>query len=101
MQSLERSAHEELLGSFAGISASLIFFYRSTEPPIYIAIAEALEGMDDAAELLSSGKEDPTPPCILQVGEVSARTLPSPSDVAFTLASQLVKGHAVVEDPRL
>ena len=46
LQSLERSADEELLGSFAGMSASLISFYRSTELPVYIAIAEALESMD-------------------------------------------------------
>jgi hypothetical protein len=45
MQSLERSADEDLLGSFAGISASLILFCRSTELQVYIAIAEALEGM--------------------------------------------------------
>jgi hypothetical protein len=89
--------HEELLGFFAGISASLIALCR--ELPVYIAIAEALEGMDDAAKLLSSGEEDPTPPSILQVGEVAAR--PPPYDVAFALASQLVNGHAVVEVPGL
>jgi len=58
--------------------------------------------MDNAAELLSSGEEDPTPPSILQVREVAARTLaPPPSNDAFTLASQIVKGHAVVEVPGL
>jgi len=50
----------------------------STELPVYIAIAEALEGLDDAAELLSSGEEDPTPPSILHVKEVAAKTLPPP-----------------------
>ncbi len=49
MQSLKRSTDEELLGSFAGISASLISFWRSTKLLVYIAIAEALEGMDDAS----------------------------------------------------
>jgi hypothetical protein len=44
LQSLERSTDEELLGSFAGISASLISFCRSTELPVYIALAETLEG---------------------------------------------------------
>ena len=78
LQSLERYADEELLGSFAGIYASLIAFLKSTELPVYIAIAEGLEGMDDAAELLSSGEEDPTPPSILQVTEVAARTMPPP-----------------------
>jgi len=50
----------------------------SMELPVYIAIDEALEGMEDAAELLNSGEEDPTPPSILQVSEVAARTLRSP-----------------------
>ena len=60
MQSLERSADEELLGSFAGISAFLISFCRSTELPVNIAIAEALESMDDIEDLLSSEVEVPT-----------------------------------------
>jgi len=59
LQSLERSADEELLGSFAGISASFISFCRPTELPVYIAIAEALEGMEDAIELLNSGRKIP------------------------------------------
>ena len=42
LQSLERSTDEEVVGSFTGISASLISFGRSTELPVYIAIAEAL-----------------------------------------------------------
>ena len=61
MQSLERSADEELLGSFAGISASLISFCRSTELPVYIAIAEALESMDDIEDLMCSEVEVPPP----------------------------------------
>ncbi len=72
---MERSADEELLGSFAYISASLIAFCRSTELPLYIATAEALEGMEDATELKNSEEEDPTPLAILQVTEVSAKTL--------------------------
>ncbi len=61
LKSLEQSADEELLGSFAGIIASLISFCRSTELPVYIAIAEALEGMGDAIELLNGEEEDHTP----------------------------------------
>ena len=75
LQSLERSADEELLGSFAGISASLISFCRSTELPVYVAIAEALEKMGDAVELLNGGDDDPTPLSIRQVEEVAARSL--------------------------
>jgi hypothetical protein len=49
--SLSRSADEELLGSFAGIAASLISFCRKIELPIYISIAEALEAFGDEADL--------------------------------------------------
>ena len=89
LQSLERSADEELLGSFASISSSLISFCRSMKLSVYISIAEALEGMEDASELLNNGEEDLAPHSILQVREVAARSLvpPPPSDVAFTLAS--------------
>ena len=47
LQSLEDSADEEFLGSFAEISASLIFFCRKMEQHAYIRIAEALESLDD------------------------------------------------------
>jgi hypothetical protein len=43
LQSMALAANEELMGSFAGIAASLISFYRNTELPVYIRIAEALE----------------------------------------------------------
>jgi hypothetical protein len=84
LQSLECSADEELLGSFAEISASLISFCRSTELLVYIAIAEALESMDDIEDLMSSDVEVPTPLFIIQVREVAARTMgtPPPSDDA-------------------
>ncbi len=62
LQSLERSADEEILGSFAGISASLISFCRSTELPVYIAITEALESMDDIEDLLCSERRSKFPP---------------------------------------
>ena len=87
LQSLERSAIKELLGSFAGISSSLIFFCRSTELPVYISITEALEGMDDASELLSSGEEDLAPLTILQVREVAARILLPPPPLPRMLLS--------------
>jgi hypothetical protein len=98
---LERSADEEFLGSFAGISASLISFCRYAWLPVYFAIAKALEEMGDAEELLNNGEAGFTPLPILQVREVAARTLapPPPSEAAFNLATQLVKGHSVVEIP--
>ena len=88
LKSLERSANEELMGSFAGISASLISFCKSTELPVYIAIAEALEGMDDVGELLSSEEDVPAPPTILQVREVAARTLGPPPRLMHSISQQ-------------
>jgi hypothetical protein len=46
LHSLEKAANEEFLGSFVGITASFITFFRHTELPIYIKIAEALEDLD-------------------------------------------------------
>ena len=94
MQSLERSADEELLGSFAGISASLISFCRSTKLHVYIAIAKALEGMDDVAELLNLGEGDLAPPSLRQVREVVAGALlpphsPPPSPPRILLSHSL------------
>jgi hypothetical protein len=86
MQSLERSADEELLGSFASISSSLISFCRSTELPVYIFIAEALEGMEDASELLYNAEEDLVPLSIVQVREVAARTLLPPPRMMLSLS---------------
>ena len=57
----------------------------SIELPVYIVIAEALEGMDYAVELLSSGEEDPIPPPILQVKEVAVRTLGPPLLILLSL----------------
>ncbi len=41
------------MGSFAGISASLIALCRKTELPIYITIAKAPKCTGDPAELLN------------------------------------------------
>ncbi len=43
--------------------------------PVYVAIAEALEELGDAEELLNGEEEGSTPLSILQVGEVTARSL--------------------------
>ncbi len=51
LKSLNAATNEEYMGSFAGIAATLIYFCRNTELPVYIKIAEALEGTEvlDAA----------------------------------------------------
>ncbi len=82
LQSLERAADEELLGSFASISASLIAFCRKIKLPMYVSIAKALECMGDTAKLLDVGDEaeglGPPPPLAKSIGElqeVAARTV--------------------------
>jgi hypothetical protein len=50
LRSLERAADEEFLGSFGGITASLISFCRGTELRAYERIAEALEEMEHSGE---------------------------------------------------
>ena len=106
LQSVERSDDEELLGSFAGIIASLIAFYRKTDLPVYIAIAEAREAMRDASGLLDGDAKGMEPdslalvPSIRELGEVAARNLANtPTDDQLTLATQLGKGYVVVEVP--
>ena len=42
LQSMEDSADEEFLGSFAAIATSLISFCRKTKQQVYIRIAETL-----------------------------------------------------------
>jgi len=47
LQSLNVAADEEYMGSFVGIAAELISFCKSMELPVYIRLAEALEGTKD------------------------------------------------------
>ncbi len=84
LQSVERSADEEFLGSFAGISAKLIAFCRKTELSVYISIAEALDYMGDAAGILEISEEADKPgplspiPVVCELSVVAARTLANP-----------------------
>jgi hypothetical protein len=47
LQSLEDSADEKFLGSFAAIATTLISFCKKTEQRVYTRIAKALESLDD------------------------------------------------------
>jgi hypothetical protein len=51
LHQLKKAADEEFLGSYAGITSSLIAFCRRTEQHAYIQIAEALEDMDPPREI--------------------------------------------------
>jgi len=46
LESLALAADKEFMGSFVGIAAALISFYKVTELSAYIRIAEALEGTE-------------------------------------------------------
>jgi hypothetical protein len=106
LQTLERAADEELLGSFAGIAASLIAFCSRTELPVYIVIAEALESMGDVEDMLNEGNpimeegQATTVEAIQAVRSAATRvaTYP-PTDDELLFATQLVRGHGVVEIP--
>ena len=60
MQTLVKAADEELLGSWASVTAKLISFLRSHGLPIYDKLANALDAMADE-------DEDPSSPTILAV----------------------------------
>ena len=98
IHSLSNSADEKFLGSFAAIASAIISFYRITNLPVYIRIAEALEELD-APQLA-------VPLCALaaKVKEVSDMLLSHVSDITdeeLISASHLVKGHRTVEVPGL
>jgi len=93
------------VGSFAGIASSLNEFGRKTGLPIYIDIAEALEALEDAAEML---EEDLPPaeelPCVFVSAIVVAAARVATSlfittDEEMLTATHLVMGHSVVEVP--
>ena len=93
------------MGSFAGIASSLVKFCRKTDLPIYIDIAEALEALGDAAEML---EEDLPPtkelPCVSvsAIATAAARVATSlsiPSDEEMLTVNHLVRGHSVVKVP--
>jgi hypothetical protein len=95
LQSLEGSADEEFLGSFAAIAATLISLCRKTEQRVYIRIAEALESLDGP-----ESKE--TCPTLRGVLEVMSRTeiLRDPLTEEETAgATDLIKGTRTVVVP--
>ena len=95
LQSLEDSADEEFLGSFAAIAAALISFCRKTEQRVYIRIAKALESLDDP-------ENEGTCPTLRGVMEVMSRTenLREPlTEGATAVATDLIRGTRTVEVP--
>ena len=101
LNSLYRSAYEEFLGSFATIAASLIAFYRKTELPIYIAMADALESMGDDGDTSDETVDNPCEVLedVKSAAERASSALSQTSDEELALASHLIRGHSVVEVP--
>ena len=93
LQSMESSADEELLGSFATIYASLIAFCKNADLLVYMRIAETLKALDD----MRGSQSYPATKGIMEVYEKSA-TLRVPLSEEDSLATiQLVRGHKLVE----
>jgi hypothetical protein len=94
IHSLINSADEEFVGSFAVIAFALVSLCKKTNLSVYIKIAEALEELD-GPQLLGTLSATVT-----KVKEVS--TMLHSQEIGITdeelvSASQLVKGHRVVE----
>ena len=102
LKSLTRSADEEFIGAFATIASSLISFCRKTNLPIYIRIAEAVEALSDP---ITANEEElvqnPVPllAAIRNTAERVDEALSPLSTDELNLATQLIKGHSVVEVP--
>jgi hypothetical protein len=75
LKSLSRSADEEFLGSFTTIASSLISFYRKTELPIYIRIAEALEALADTVDQTAGEVRSNPTPMLTAIRDVAERVV--------------------------
>jgi len=102
LKSLSRSAEEEFIGSFAAIASSLIAFCMKTNLPIYIRISEAVEALANPGSALEEEVLlNPTPmlTAIRDTAERVEEALSPLSNEELNLATQLIKGHSVVEVP--
>jgi hypothetical protein len=84
------------VGSFAAITHSLIKFCRNTGSRVYTRIAEALEELDSPTGMA------PTCATVTNIKEVFDTVLLDVGDIAqdeIGVATQLVKGHRMVEVP--
>jgi hypothetical protein len=102
LKSLSHSADEEFLGSFDAIASSLITFYRKTELPIYIRIAEVVEALANVMDPLEGETLSHAAPRLTLIRKAAERAEIASSPLSndeLTMASQLIKGHSVVEVP--
>ena len=95
LQSLESSADEDFLGSFASFSAWLIAFCRNADLQVYTRIAETSEALDNVGKSQSCT----TTQGIMEVNERSAAMRDSLLEEESSVAAQLVRSHRLVEFP--
>ena len=97
-----RSADEELLGSWASITADLIKFFRSKDQSIYTDLASALESMADEDEEPLGPTPAPPIPAIAALMTVSTRAHAFLSEIPreeMEFDTSLVMGERTVEIP--
>ena len=101
LNSHSRSADEEFLGSFAAIAASLIALCRKTRLSIYIRSAEALESLGDEVDPEDETVEKPCEiiEAVRAATDRASSALSQSTEDELALASQLIRGHSVVEVP--
>ena len=99
MQSLIRASHEELLGSWASVTANLIVFLRSKSLSVYDKLADALDAMVDDD---TDDTDSPVIPAIASIMAVSARAHTFLADITkseMDFATSLTLGERLVEVP--
>jgi len=100
LKSLSRSVNEEFIGSFAAIASSSISFCMNTILLIYIRIVEAVEALAYSGVALEDEvMSNPAPmlTAILNTAERAEEALSPLSTDELNMATQLIKGHSVVE----
>jgi hypothetical protein len=96
LQSLIRAADEEMIGSWASITADLITYFRAKNLPVYDELANALDDMAD------ENTETTGVPAVQSFLAVSARAhafLEDMTDAEMEFATSTVMGERLVEIP--
>ncbi len=99
MQSLMRAADEELLGSWASITADLIAFCRSKNQSVYTKIADALDSMFEFNDPLTNNTLPPATAAMLAVSTRAHGYLESIPQAEVDFATALIKGERLVSIP--
>ena len=96
LQSLIRAADEEMIGSWASITADLITYFRAKSLPVYDELAEALEAMADEE---TETNRVPAVQSLLAVSARSQSFLADMTENEMDFATATVMGERLVEIP--